>query len=104
MTDPKIAIALHYAWGEGTPTITASGKGTIATRIVDEAVRHGVPVHADAVLASLLAKAPVGTAIPAEAFLAVAQLLAFLKHVDGLAAQQDGPNQAPEPSRRGTGE
>lgn len=86
MNEPRIAVALHYAWGDEAPTITASGKGQLATRLVDEAVRHGVPVHADAALAELLAKAPVGTAIPPEAFLAVAQILAFLRHVDALAS------------------
>ncbi|TVQ34320.1 MAG: hypothetical protein EA356_10795 [Geminicoccaceae bacterium] len=84
MTDPKIAIALQYAWGEGAPTVTASGQGKLAARIVDQAVAHGVPVHADAQLAQLLAKTPVGTSIPPAAFLAVAQLLSFLYDVDRL--------------------
>jgi flagellar biosynthesis protein len=88
MTDPKVAVALHYARGEGTPTVTASGKGKLAARIVDEAVSHGVPVHADAKLVGLLAKTPVGTAIPPAAFLAVAQLLSFLSDVDRLVAEQ----------------
>jgi flagellar biosynthesis protein len=88
MADPAIAIALRYAWSDGAPTVTASGKGALATRIVDEAVAHGVPVHADAQLAGLLAKTPVGTAIPPAAFLAVAQLLSFLYDVDRLIGEQ----------------
>ncbi|MFW5679987.1 MAG: EscU/YscU/HrcU family type III secretion system export apparatus switch protein [Pseudomonadota bacterium] len=94
MTDPKVAVALHYAWGEGTPMVTASGKGKLAARIVDEAVSHGVPVHADAQLAELLAKTPVGTAIPPAAFLAVAQLLSFLYDVDRLIATQASDGEA----------
>ena len=91
MSDPKIAIALDYAWGEGAPTVTASGKGAIARRIVEEAVAHDVPVHADAQLAQLLARTPVGTAIPPAAFLAVAQLLSFLYDVDRMIGEdQDG--------------
>ena len=99
MTKPEIAVALRYAWGDGPPVVAAAGKGDLAGRIVDEALRHGVPVHADATLAQLLAKAPVGTAIPAEAFLAVAELLAFLIHVDrSVAASVD-----PEPRPHGGG-
>lgn len=93
MTDPKIAIALRYAWGDGAPTVTASGQGKVAERIVSAAVAHEVPVHADAQLAQLLAQTPVGTAIPPAAFLAVAQLLSFLYDVDRMI----GEHRADEP-------
>jgi flagellar biosynthesis protein len=80
--DPKIAVALRYAWGERAPTAVASGKGALAERLVDAALAHGVPVHEDTALAELLAKVPVGTTIPPAAFLAVAQVLSFLVEVD----------------------
>ena len=88
MSDPKIAIALDYAWGEAAPVVVASGKGTVAERIVEAAVAHEVPVRADADLARLLAETPVGTAIPAAAFLAVAQLLSFLYDVARMIGAQ----------------
>jgi flagellar biosynthesis protein len=80
--DPKVAVALRYAWGEAAPELVAGGERGVAERIVDAALAHGVPVHEDAALAELLATVPVGTAIPPAAFLAVAQLLSFLYDVD----------------------
>ena len=60
--DGPIAIALRYARGEGAPAVTASGQGAVAERIVERAIAHRVPVHANADLAKLLAKVPVGKA------------------------------------------
>ena len=97
----RLAVALHYAAGEGAPTVTASGHGAVAARIVEAARAHDVPVCADAPLAELLAKTPVGTAIPPEAFLAVAQLLAFLQHVDGLVGRAPGGEQIVAGERHG---
>lgn len=97
----RTAVALHYAAGEGAPTVTASGHGALAERIVEAARAHDVPVHADAALAQLLAKTPVGTAIPPAAFLAVAQLLAFLQHVDGLVGRAPGGEEVVAGERHG---
>jgi flagellar biosynthesis protein len=80
--ETTIAVALRYAWGDGAPEVVAGGERAVAARIVDEALAHGVPVHENAALAELLARVPVGTAIPPAAFLAVAQLLSFLDDVD----------------------
>lgn len=89
-TPEKIAIALRYAWGEGSPEVVAGGKNTLAEAIVERAIAHDVPVHADADLARLLAAVPVGTAIPPDAFLAVAQVLSFLYDVDSMVRAQSG--------------
>lgn len=86
--DPTIAVALRYAWGDGAPEAVASGAGALAERIVDAALAHEVPVHENAELAELLAKVPVGTAIPPSAFLAVAQILSFLYDVDALVGER----------------
>ncbi len=92
--DPKIAVALRYAWGDAAPEAVASGRGALAERLVDEALAHGVPVHEDAALAELLATVPVGTAIPPAAFLAVAQLLSFLYDVDRMVAEAQADSRA----------
>lgn len=86
----KIAIAVRYAWGEETPSVVASGRNAVAESIVERAVAHDVPVHADADLARLLAAVPVGTAIPPEAFLAVAQVLSFLYDVEAMMRERAG--------------
>lgn len=95
-TAATIAVALRYAWGDRAPQAVATGQGEFAQRIVDKALAHGVPVHADADLAALLAQVPVGTAIPPAAFLAVAQVLSFLYDVDRLVGE------AQAESRRGS--
>jgi len=92
--DPKLAVALRYAWGDAAPEVVAAGERGVAERIVDEALAYGVPVHENAALAELLATLPVGTAIPPAAFLAVAQLLSFLYDVDRMVAEAQADNRA----------
>ncbi|MEO1089094.1 MAG: EscU/YscU/HrcU family type III secretion system export apparatus switch protein [Pseudomonadota bacterium] len=86
----RLAVALRYDDGQGAPTVVASGRAGLAERIIDVAVTHQVPLHDDPALAALLAKAPAGTAIPAEAYVAVAQVLAFLHHLDAVMAHESG--------------
>jgi flagellar biosynthesis protein len=92
--DPKVAVALRYAWGDRAPEVVAGGEGGLAERIVEAALAHGVPVHEDAALAELLARVPVGTAIPPAAFLAVAQLVSFLYDVDRRVAEAQADRRA----------
>lgn len=92
--DPKVAVALRYAWRDAAPDVVAGGERAVAERIVDEALAHGVPVHENAALAELLATVPVGTAIPPAAFLAVAQLLSLLYDVDRMMADAQAESRA----------
>lgn len=87
-----VAVALRYAWDDTAPDVLISGKGEIAKRIVQMALEHDIPVQANPDLAKLLSKVPSGTPIPPKAFLAVAQILAFLAAVDrrGTLAGPDG--------------
>lgn len=74
-----VAIALRYDPEKGElPRVTARGRGRIAERIIALARQAGVPVRADPDLAQLLVRLEAGSAIPVEAFAAVAEILALL--------------------------
>ena len=74
-----IAVALDYRPGDNrAPTVVASGRGALAESILALAFAHGVKVREDADLAELLTAVDVGEDIPVEAFLAVAEVLAYV--------------------------
>jgi len=91
--EDKTAVALRYDPGAGElPCVTARGRGLIAEQILELAAEHGIPVRRNPDLAQLLARLAPGTAIPAEAFAAVAAILAALYRLDteGPAAASAG--------------
>ena len=84
-TDDSVAVALSYDPDdkESAPTVVASGKGSLAERILEKAAEHSVPVHKDPDLVSILAATEVGEEIPVEAFIAVAEILRFVYAANG---------------------
>lgn len=77
-----LAVALHYN-GRGAPRVVAKGGGHVATRIIETAREHNVPLEEDAALAQVLAKVDLGREIPRELYVAVANVLAFAWMVAG---------------------
>jgi flagellar biosynthesis protein len=76
---PAVAVALHYDPDEAdAPRVVASGRGAIAEQILELAFAHGVKVRSDPDLAQVLAAVEVDTVIPVEAFVAVAEILAYV--------------------------
>ena len=75
-TEDRRAIALRYD-GSGAPLVTASGSGELATRIMEIASEHNVPVYRDTGLAALLSEVDLGTEIPEALYLAIAEVIAF---------------------------
>jgi len=75
-----IAIAIKYDPAVApAPYVVAIGERKIAQRIKELAFQHGVPVIENKPLARALIKvAKVGTMIPVEMYLAVAEVLAFV--------------------------
>jgi flagellar biosynthesis protein len=95
-----IAVALDYRPGEdAAPKVVASGRGALAENILALAFANGVKVREDADLAELLSVVEVGEDIPVEAFLAVAEVLAYVYRAN---RQDPAPVAAPPPSA-GTG-
>jgi flagellar biosynthesis protein FlhB len=86
-----VAVALRYDPAKGAPRVVAKGRGEVAARIRAEAEEAGVPLVRDVPLArSLHAACKVGEEIPADAFEAVARLLAFVFSLDKRAAALRG--------------
>ena len=82
-TEPKKnAVALSYEAGAGAPRVVAKGKGLVAEQIIARAKEHGIAVHESKELVSLLMKVDLDADIPPLLYLAVAELLAWLYHVD----------------------
>jgi flagellar biosynthesis protein len=77
-----ISIALDYD-GKSAPKVTAKGRGEIARKIVEIARKHGVPVQQDVQLTYMLENVELNAEIPPALYIAVAQLLAFLYHING---------------------
>jgi flagellar biosynthesis protein len=82
---PKRAAAISYEGG-GTPRVTAAGKGLIAEAILEEARKAGVPIREDKALAEALAGLELGTEVPEDLWVAVAQALAWAYRLDLRAA------------------
>lgn len=74
----RSAAALHYADGQGAPTLVAKGEGFIAEKILATAQQHGVPIHQDPALVGALSRLDLGEQIPTELFSAVATVIAFI--------------------------
>lgn len=79
---PLTAVALHYD-GDSAPTVTAKGSGELAEQIIALAREHGIPLQENAPLSALLAQVDLGTEIPGELYLAVAEIIAFAYLLSG---------------------
>jgi flagellar biosynthetic protein FlhB len=74
-----IAVALKYDRGRGAPRVVAKGSGALALKIREVAREHRVPVVEDKPLARTVYRVcDVDDEIPAELYLAVARILAFV--------------------------
>ena len=96
---PTIAVALRYEEGEGSaPIVVASGKGSLAERILAAAHDAGVAIEENPMLASALEKAPLDEPIPQELYQAVAEVIGWVLHARGTPT---APVTAPIPGSRG---
>lgn len=83
------AIALAYSQTDSAPRVVAKGKGLIAEAIIARAKEHGVFVHESPELVALLTQVDIDEHIPAQLYMAVAELLAWLyrlEHGEGALA------------------
>ncbi len=85
-TPPKRrrAAALRYTPGKDrAPKVAAKGSGAVAEHIIRVAREHGIPVKEDPDLMAVLAGLDIEQEIPADLYLAVAELLAFVYSLNG---------------------
>ena len=82
--DPPLqnAVALAYQKGSAAPKIVAKGRGLIAAEIIARAKEHGVFVHESKELVTLLMQVDLDGQIPPGLYRAVAELLAWLYHIE----------------------
>ena len=79
----RLAVALKYRHQEDeAPRVLASGKGHLATRMIESALDHDIPLHEDASLADSLSDVAPGETIPTPLFAAVAEVLGMLHRTD----------------------
>lgn len=79
-----VAVALSYDPDQAdAPRVVASGKGALAEQILNLAFANGVKVREDRDLAEVLAAVELDTVIPLEAFVAVAEILAYVYRANG---------------------
>jgi flagellar biosynthesis protein len=94
MPDPpprrRHATALHYTHGEVAPTVTATGAGLLAERIVAAAREAGVPVREDPALVEALAALNLGARVPEALWRGVAEALAWAYRLDAAEARRRG--------------
>jgi flagellar biosynthesis protein len=89
------AVALAYQEGKGAPRVVAKGKGLVAEQIIARARDAGVFVHESKELMSLLMDIDLDRQIPPALYRAIAELLAWLYHVE--SAQESGGILPPPP-------
>lgn len=82
LTPQQVAIALTYGENQGAPKVVAKGRGLIAQAIIERAQQHGVFVHESEDLVGLLMQVELDQEIPAQLYLAVAELLAWLYRLE----------------------
>ncbi len=80
------AVAVKYQPGKDkAPKIVATGKATVAEKILELAEENKIPFFEDETLTDLLSKLDLNTEIPAEMYTLVAEVLAFVYQLDKLA-------------------
>jgi len=82
-SDPqRAAAALAYRTGDAAPRVVAKGRGILADNIIERARASGVYVHESRELLTLLMQIDLDSHIPPQLYIAVAELLAWLYHLE----------------------
>lgn len=90
-TGPKAAVALGYDPDKDlAPRVLAAGRGELAEALLQAAHQHDVPIHTDHPLANALVKLEIGAYVPPELYAALAEVLAFLWHLEHQQSRSTG--------------
>lgn len=92
------AAALAYRDGDLAPRLVAKGRGVTAEAIIERARDSGVYVHQSSELLSLLMQVDLDSYIPPQLYIAIAELLAWLYHLEETQAPAlpAGPARLPD--------
>lgn len=94
----KSAVAMAYSAGEKAPTVVAKGSGMVAEQIIQRAQDAGVFVHESKELVSLLMQVDLDREIPPTLYRAIAELLAWLYHIESAKKNGESIPTAPDPT------
>jgi flagellar biosynthesis protein len=96
--DPqKSAVALAYSQTDAAPRVVAKGRGLIAEKIIERARESGVYVHESPELVSLLMQIDLDQRIPAQLYIVVAELLAWIYRLESGQPAAPAPALSPLP-------
>jgi len=77
------AVSLQYNQGcDRAPKLTAKGQGWLAEKIIARAQEQNIPIKKDKDLMELLEKIDVGQEIPETLYKIIAELLAWVYHLN----------------------
>lgn len=93
------AVALAYSGDDAAPKVVAKGKGLLASEIIRRAGEAGVFVHESKELVALLMQVDLDRQIPPQLYRAIAELLAWLYHIES-GKTSDNARPAPPDSAR----
>ena len=80
--EKPIAVALHYD-GDSAPSVSATGVGPVAEKIMQIAEENGVMLQQDNELIEILSRLDLGDEIPENLYRAVAEVIAFAYILSG---------------------
>lgn len=83
------AIAIRWEHDDEIPYVTAIGQGLDATEIITKAINARVPILDNPLLMEQLTQLQKDDRIPEHLYLAVAQVLAFVKYMEGQLHRPD---------------
>jgi len=103
MPDPldkrrQSAVALAYGGDAGAPKVVAKGAGMVAEQIIARAKDAGVFVHESKELVQLLMGVDLDREIPPGLYRAIAELLAWLYHIESARKSGTPLPAAPDPT------
>ncbi|MPZ46698.1 MAG: hypothetical protein GEV05_25605, partial [Betaproteobacteria bacterium] len=78
----RAAVALAYAENDPAPKVVAKGRGLVARAIIERARAAGVYVHDSPELVGLLMQVDLDRHIPAQLYVAVAEVLAWIYRLE----------------------
>ena len=88
----KSAVSLRYDPSKyDAPRVTAKGQGAIAERIISLAKENNIPIKEDPDLVEVLSQIDINQEIPPSVYQVVAELLAFVYHLNNAYPQEKVP-------------
>ena len=88
----QAAAALRYRSSAGAPVLVAKGQGLVAEEIIRRAKQQGIYVHESPELVGLLMQVNLDAHIPADLYRAVAEVLAWVWHLESRQSPGDDLN------------